>query len=185
MSFSLSNSVQPHFLHFVPAGRISAAVWLYQALEPSFSNRSATAYIASLSIWASPHSLQKKIGIGTPHFLWREIHQSFLSLTIFVILSRPHEGIHLTLLIASTASSLKSSTEQNHWSVALNRIGVLHLQQWGYWWIIFFSANREPCSSRNIAIFLLASSVVKPANWPASSVRTPLESTGQIVGISG
>ena len=35
-----------------------------------------------------------------------------------IMRSWPHSGIHFTLSQAAQASSLKASTEQNHWSVA-------------------------------------------------------------------
>ena len=56
-------------MHLVPAGRISSVFSSYQASLPFSRNSRETASIASLSIKGSPHSLQKKIGIGTPHFL--------------------------------------------------------------------------------------------------------------------
>ena len=40
-------------------------------------------------------------------------------------------GIHRTFSVAATASSLKASTEQNHWGVARKMMGCLHRQQWG------------------------------------------------------
>ena len=47
------------------------------------------------------------------------------------IRSRPQAGTQRTSSQAAQASSLKVSTEQNHWGVARKMMGFLHRQQWG------------------------------------------------------
>ena len=48
-----------------------------------------------------------------------------------IIRSLPQAGSHRTSSQAATASSLKESTEQNHWGVARKMMGFLQRQQWG------------------------------------------------------
>ena len=45
--------------------------------------------------------------------------------------SLPQEGTQRTSSQAAMASSLKDSTEQNHWGVARKMMGFLQRQQWG------------------------------------------------------
>jgi hypothetical protein len=59
------------------------------------------------------------------------MHQSARSWIMEIIRSLPQPGIHRTFSVAATASSLKASTEQNHWGVARKMMGCLHRQQWG------------------------------------------------------
>ena len=74
--------------------------------------------------------------MGRPQRRWREMHQSARSFIMAIMRSWPHSGIHLTSSQAAQACSLKASTEQNHWSVALYRMGLLQRQQWAYWWMM-------------------------------------------------
>ena len=80
-----------------------------QASADSFLNKSATFKIISFYRRASPHFLQKKAGILTPHLRCLEIHQSGLSLTAANILSSLCGGYHLLLRTTSRAFFLKSS----------------------------------------------------------------------------
>ena len=59
------------------------------------------------------------------------MHQSLRSRIMAAIRSLPQEGSHRTSSQAFTASSLKESTEQNHWGVARKMMGCLQRQQWG------------------------------------------------------
>ena len=59
------------------------------------------------------------------------MHQSARSRTMAFIRSRPQAGTQRTSSQAAQASSLKVSTEQNHWGVARKMMGFLHRQQWG------------------------------------------------------
>ena len=59
------------------------------------------------------------------------MHQSLRSRTMEEMRSSPHAGYHLTLEMASSASFLKPSTEQNHCSVTRKSTGCLQRQQWG------------------------------------------------------
>ena len=45
--------------------------------------------------------------------------------------SMPQPGTQRTSSQAAQASSLKASTEQNHWGVARKMMGPLQRQQWG------------------------------------------------------
>ncbi len=47
------------------------------------------------------------------------------------IRSLPQAGTQRTSSQAAMASSLKLSTEQNHWGVARKMMGCLQRQQWG------------------------------------------------------
>ena len=47
------------------------------------------------------------------------------------IRSMPQAGTQRTSSQAAQASSLKESTEQNHWGVARKMMGCLQRQQWG------------------------------------------------------
>ena len=47
------------------------------------------------------------------------------------IRSLPQVGTQRTSSQAAQASSLKDSTEQNHWGVARKMMGFLQRQQWG------------------------------------------------------
>ena len=69
--------------------------------------------------------------MGRPHLRWREMHQSARSRIMEIMRSLPHSGTQRTSSQARTASSLKASTEQNHWGVARKMIGCLQRQQWG------------------------------------------------------
>ena len=69
--------------------------------------------------------------MGTPQLRWREMHQSLRSRTMALIRSMPQPGTQRTSSQAATASSLKESTEQNHWGVARKMMGCLQRQQWG------------------------------------------------------
>ena len=59
------------------------------------------------------------------------MHQSARSRIMDFIRSMPHLGTQRTASAAATASSLKESTEQNHWGVARKMMGLLQRQQWG------------------------------------------------------
>ena len=59
------------------------------------------------------------------------MHQSARSRIMDSIRSWPQSGIHFTASAAAQASSLKASTEQNHWGVARKMIGLRQRQQWG------------------------------------------------------
>ena len=69
--------------------------------------------------------------MGRPQRRWREMHQSARSRTMLVMRSPPQAGSQVTFSQAFTASSLKASTEQNHWGVARKMMGCLQRQQWG------------------------------------------------------
>ena len=55
--------------------------------------------------------------MGTPHFRWREMHQSERSVIMEVIRSLPQSGFQEMPSQESTAACLMASTEQNHCSV--------------------------------------------------------------------
>ena len=59
------------------------------------------------------------------------MHQSERSEIMEIIRSLPQAGCHWMPSQDWTAASLMASTEQNHWSVALYRMGLLQRQQWG------------------------------------------------------
>ena len=59
------------------------------------------------------------------------MHQSVRSRIMDFIRSMPQPGTQRTSSQAATASSLKDSTEQNHWGVARKMMGLLQRQQWG------------------------------------------------------
>ena len=59
------------------------------------------------------------------------MHQSLRSRIMDFMRSMPQAGTQRTLSQAATASSLKASTEQNHWGVARKIMGFLQRQQWG------------------------------------------------------
>ena len=69
--------------------------------------------------------------MGRPHRRWRLMHQSLRSRIMDFIRSMPQPGTQRTWSQASQASSLKDSTEQNHWGVARKMMGPLQRQQWG------------------------------------------------------
>src|SRR3569833_1192532 len=92
MSISLRNSVPPHFEHFVPDGRSSAAACLYQVSTPSFATRSTTPALTVLSFSNSLQPSQKNTAIGTPQMRWREMHQSGRVAIMFEMRSSPQDG---------------------------------------------------------------------------------------------
>ena len=59
------------------------------------------------------------------------MHQSVRSRIMERIRSLPQAGTQRTSSQAAQASSLKDSTEQNHWGVARKMMGFLQRQQWG------------------------------------------------------
>ena len=59
------------------------------------------------------------------------MHQSLRSRIMLFMRSMPQSGNQRTSSQALQASSLKASTEQNHWGVARKMMGPLHRQQWG------------------------------------------------------
>ena len=59
------------------------------------------------------------------------MHQSARSRIMLFIRSMPQSGSQRTSSQAAQASSLKASTEQNHWGVARKMMGFRHRQQWG------------------------------------------------------
>ena len=59
------------------------------------------------------------------------MHQSVRSRIMERIRSLPQVGTQRTSSQAAQASSLKDSTEQNHWGVARKMMGFLQRQQWG------------------------------------------------------
>ena len=59
------------------------------------------------------------------------MHQSERSRIMEIMRSLPQAGTQRTPSVAETASSLKESTEQNHWGVARKMMGFLQRQQWG------------------------------------------------------
>ena len=69
--------------------------------------------------------------MGRPHLRWREMHQSVRSRIMDFMRSTPQAGTQRTSSAAAQASSLKDSTEQNHWGVARKMMGFLQRQQWG------------------------------------------------------
>src|SRR5580700_6825482 len=102
MSISLRNSVWPQE-QAVPAGRISSAVWMYQASADSLMNRSTTSLLMAAFFSGSPHLRQRKTAMGTPQMRWREMHQSGRVATMFVMRSWPHAGSQVTRWISSKA----------------------------------------------------------------------------------
>ena len=69
--------------------------------------------------------------MGRPQRRWRLMHQSARSRIMDFIRSMPQPGTQRTSSQAAQASSLKESTEQNHWGVARKMMGFLQRQQWG------------------------------------------------------
>ena len=69
--------------------------------------------------------------MGRPQRRWRLMHQSVRSRIMERIRSLPQAGTQRTSSQAAMASSLKLSTEQNHWGVARKMMGCLQRQQWG------------------------------------------------------
>ena len=59
------------------------------------------------------------------------MHQSARSRIMAPMRSLPQAGSQRTSSQAAMASSLKESTEQNHWGVARKMMGLLQRQQWG------------------------------------------------------
>src|SRR6266702_3020934 len=76
MSISFSKLLFPHFGQTVPAGRSRSALQSYQMSALCSLNSSATWNMIGASARYSPHSVQEKAVMGTPHDLWREMHQS-------------------------------------------------------------------------------------------------------------
>src|SRR2546422_2062150 len=91
-------------------------------------------------------------------------------------------GNQVTRPTSSTIFGLTSATLRNHWTVARNRIGVLHRQQWPYAWTIVSSANSAWAARRSATIRGFASLTLWPAYVPASSVKRPRASTGEKAG---
>src|SRR5674536_69187 len=97
----------------------------------------------------SPQKSHTHTGIGIPQYLWREMHQSREPLTQSAKRAEPAQsGYHFTFFISSSICSLISVIFRNHCSVARYIIGVLHLQQFQYLWVIFPLASKRPFSVR-------------------------------------
>src|SRR6059036_1638062 len=129
------------------------------------------------------HFAHRQIGSGVPQYRCREMHQSRRLLVQSSCRAEPAQsGNHLTRPTSSTIFDLKSVTLRNHWTVARNRIGVLHRQQWPYAWTIVSSANSAWAARRSATIRGFASLTLWPAYVPASSVKRPRASTGEKAG---
>src|SRR6185369_14703774 len=76
MSRSRSKLVAPHDGHFSPAGTNSSVGRSYHASALYFSKTVAAWSMIAVVRSASPHDVQSRAGIGTPHARWREMHQS-------------------------------------------------------------------------------------------------------------
>src|SRR5512134_1802253 len=133
MSVSFRNSFPPQAGQEVPGGSRSLTSRSNQASAPSFSNISATWSMSFRSSRYSSHPAHWKIAIGTPHDLWREMHQSGRLAIIPSIRSWPQEGIHRTFRISESAFARRPvlSIEMNHCLVARKMTGCLHRQQCG------------------------------------------------------
>ena len=112
-------------------GRMSAASSSNQALEPFSPKRAEMAAMVSSVQTGLPQSRQYTTGMGRPQRRWRLMHQSLRSRIMLFIRSMPQPGTQRTSSQAAQASSLKASTEQNHWGVARKMMGFLQRQQWG------------------------------------------------------
>jgi len=99
-----------------------------------------------------------------PQYRCRDMHQSRRLLVQSSWRADPAQsGNHLTRPTSSTIFGLKSVTLRNHWTVARNKIGVLHRQQWPYAWRIVSSAKRARAARRSAMIPGFASLTF----WPA------------------
>ena len=141
MSISLRKSVWPQ-TQAVPAGRISSGVRMNQASADSRMKRATMDLLISGERRGSPHLLQRKTAMGTPHIFWREMHQSGRVRTMLVMRSCPQAGSHVTVLIWSMArwrkvvlvpsgAVISVSILMNHCSVARVMTGLWQRQQWG------------------------------------------------------
>ena len=80
----------------------------------------------------------------------------------------PQPGTQRTSSQAAQASSLKDSTEQNHWGVARKMMGPLQRQQVGVRkWTMSSLAKSMPLSFMSARMTGLDSSVFMPAYLPA------------------
>ncbi len=88
---------------------------------PSFLEISAKSLTDSAVMRFFPQSAHLNDGMGTPHDLWRDRHQSGLVSTMPLNLDSPHEGTHSVWSTVSSPFFLKSlcSMLKNHCSVAL------------------------------------------------------------------
>src|SRR2546427_206004 len=97
------------------------------------------------------HFAHLQIGRGMPQYRCREMHQSRRLLVQSSWRADPAQsGNHLTRPTSSTIFGLKSVTLRNHWTVARNKIGVLHRQQWPYAWRIVRSGWRYASPTRSL-----------------------------------
>src|SRR6185436_2914116 len=101
-----------HFGQVKPSGMKYSASRAYQASAVSVSKIEATWSMSFASAMLPPQSLQLKAGIGTPHTLCRDTHQSGRPANMLRIRSRPQAGIQFTDSISMSAAFLKPSPSE-------------------------------------------------------------------------